>query len=127
MIAVYILILGIILVCIGCAEMIAPLRAFDFWKGWVAKQPFFLHGALLIIAGFPLTVYRGPLSTVLFIFGLFAVLVGPFVLIYPEKFRQMFLAMAEEMKESDLKKIIYAEGLLRMAAGAVCIASYALR
>jgi hypothetical protein len=127
MVAVYILILGIILACIGSAEMIAPLRAFDFWKAWVAKQPFLLHGALLIIAGFPLTIYKGPLSTFLFIFGLLAVLAGPFVLIYPDKFRQMFLAMAEEMKDSDIKKIIYAEGLLRMAVGAICIASYLMR
>lgn len=127
MISIYILILGIILFCIGCAEMLAPLRAFDFWKGWVSTKFFFLHGALLILAGFPLTVYQGPLSTVLFIFGLLAVLVGPFVLIYPEKFRQMFLAMSEEMKDKDIRKIIFAEGLLRMAAGAVCMASYALR
>ncbi|MBP7734441.1 MAG: DUF2065 family protein [Spirochaetes bacterium] len=127
MVTVYFLILGIILVCIGSVEMIAPLRAFDFWKAWVSRQQFFLHGALLIIAGFPLTIYQGPLSTVLFIFGLLAVLAGPFVLIYPDKFRQMFLAMAEEMKDGDLKKIIYAEGLLRMAVGAVCIASYLIR
>ncbi len=127
MISVYILILGIILVLIGGIELIIPLKAFGVWKKWVSGKLFFLHGLLLIAAGFPLTIYNGPLSPVLFIFGLIAVLTGPFVLIYPEKIRLMFLAMAEETGDADMKKIIYAEGLLRISAGIICIAGYALR
>jgi hypothetical protein len=127
MISVYILTLGIILVLIGGIEIIIPLKVFGFWKKWVSGKLFFLHGLLLIAAGFPLTIYKGPLSPVLFIFGLIAVLTGPFVLIYPEKIRLMFLAMAEETGDADMKKIIYAEGLLRISAGIICIASYALR
>ena len=127
MLAIYILILGIILAAVGALEAIAPLKAFGFWKEWVSKKLFFLHGPLLIIGGFPLTIYKGPLSTALFIFGLLAVLMGPFILIYPEKIRATFQAMAEEMQNADIKKIIRAEAFLRLGAGAVCIASYLMQ
>ena len=127
MIPLYILILGIFLVFLGAVELTIPLRAFRFWKSWVFKRYFFLHGSVLIAAGFPLTIYQGPLSTLLFIIGIFAVLTGPFVLIYPEKIRHMFQAMSEDMKDSDIKKMIYIEGSLRIAAGAICVVSYILR
>lgn len=127
MIAVYVLILGIVLVLVGGIEAIAPLKTFGFWKEWISRKIFFLHGSLLIAAGFPLTIYKGPLSTILFIFGLIAVLTGPFILIYPGKIRQMFQAMAEEVNDAEIKRIIYAEALLRIAAGAICITSYLLQ
>jgi uncharacterized protein YjeT (DUF2065 family) len=123
----YILFLGIFLVFLGSVEMAIPLRAFGLWKSWAFKRYFFLHGSLLIAAGFPLTIYKGPLSTIIFIIGIFAVLTGPFILIYPEKIRHMFQAMSEEMKDGDIKKMIYIEGSLRIAAGAVCVASYVLQ
>jgi hypothetical protein len=127
MLAVYVLILGIVLTLIGVIEVVVPLKTFGFWKKWVSGKLFFLHGLLIIAVGFPLTIYKGPLSPVLFVFGLIAVLTGPFVLIYPEKIRQMFTAMAEETRDADMKKIIYAEGFLRVSAGVICIISYALR
>lgn len=126
-ISLYIFFLGIFLVLIGAAELAMPLRAFGLWKTWVRKKYFFLHGSLLIAGGFPLTIYKGPLSTIIFIFGIAAVLIGPFVLIYPEKIRQMFQAMSEEMKDGDIKKTIYIEGSLRIAAGVVCVSSYFLQ
>jgi hypothetical protein len=127
MLAVYVLILGIVLVLIGGIEAIAPLKTFLFWKEWVSRKTFFLHGTLLIAVGFPLTIYNGPLSTILFLFGLIAVLTGPFILIYPGKIRQMFQIMAAEINDSEIKKIIYAEALLRIAAGTICITSYLLQ
>ncbi len=127
MFALYVLILGTVLIAVGGIEVIIPQRAFRFWQKWVSTKLFFLHGLILIAAGFPLTVYNGPLSTVLFVFGLLAVLMGPFILIYPEKIRQMFLAMGKELKDHDITRIIYAEGLLRIAAGIICVTSYALR
>lgn len=126
MLALFVLILGIVLIIVGGTEVALPLKAFRFWQAWVSMRLFFLHGLVLIAAGFPLTVYQGPLSAVLFVFGLLAVLMGPFVLIYPGKIRQMFLAMAEELKDHDIKRIIYAEGLLRITAGIICVTSYAL-
>jgi hypothetical protein len=127
MLAIYVLILGIVFTLMGIIEVIVPLKTFGFWKKWVSGKLFFLHGLLIIAAGFPLTIYKGPLSPVLFIFGLIAVLTGPFVLIYPEKIRQMFMAMAKETRDADMNKIIYVEGFLRISAGIICIISYALR
>ncbi len=127
MIPLYIFFLGIFLILMGAVELAMPMRAFALWKSWVFKRYFFLHGSLLIAAGFPLTIYKGPLSTVIFIFGIFAVLLGPFVLIYPEKIRRMFQAMSEVMKEDDIKKTVYIEGSMRIASGAVCVASYLLQ
>lgn len=126
MIASYILILGIVLALAGAIEALMPLRAFDFWRRWSSSRYFFLHGILLIAAGFPLTMYDGPLSSVIFIMGLLAALTGPFVLIYPEKFRMMFGSVAEEMKDPGIKKMVYIEGFLRIAAGIVCIAAFFL-
>jgi len=126
MISLYIFSLGLFLIIMGAVELAMPQGAFRLWKSWVFKRYFFLHGALLIAGGFPLTIYKGPLSSIIFIFGIFAVLIGPFVLIYPEKIRNMFQAMSEEMKDGDIKKTIYIEGSLRIAAGAVCVASYLL-
>ena len=115
------------LIIMGAVELVVPPRAFGLWKSWVFNRYFFLHGSLLIAGGFPLTIYEGPLSTIIFIFGIIAVLTGPFVLIYPDKIRHMFQAMSEEMKDGDIKKVIYIEGSLRIAAGAVCVASYLLK
>jgi len=126
-ISLYIFFLGAFLIIMGAVELAMPMRTFGLWKSWVFKRYFFLHGSLLIAGGFPLTIYRGPLSTVIFVFGVFAVLIGPFVLVYPEKIRLMFQAMSEDMNEGDIKKTIYIEGSLRIAAGAVCVASYMMQ
>jgi hypothetical protein len=127
MIQLYILIAGIVLVIMGTAELIMPLRAFAFWRSWISKKQFFLHGLLLIAAGFPLTIYTGPLSTVIFIMGLLAVLSGPFVLLYSNKIRTLFEALSHDIQESQVKKMICVEGSLRIAAGLICAASFFLR
>lgn len=127
MIQVYVLSLGVLLVIVGAAEACIPLRAFALWKAWTSQKVFFLHGIALIAGGFPLTMYSGPLSAFLFVVGLFAVLTGPFVLIYPEKIRAMFQSVAGEMKEGDVKKMIWIEAALRITVGTVCVASFIMR
>ena len=127
MLARYVLALGIALALAGTVEIIMPLRAFSLWRRWSSSRLFFLHGLLLIAAGFPLTLYQGPLSRILFVMGLLASLTGPFVLLYPEKFRMMFVSVSEEMKESTIRKMVYAEGTLRLAAAAVCIAAFLMK
>lgn len=126
MIEYYLLALGIILVLAGALEVSMPLRAFVFWKRWSSSRFFFIHGILLIAIGFPLTLYDGPLSRIIFVMGLFAALSGPFVLIYPERFRMMFGMVAEEMKDASIKKMVYVEGLLRIAAGTIFTAAFFL-
>lgn len=58
--------------------------------------------------------------------GLLASLSGPFVLLYPDKFRMMFASVAEEMKETSIRKMVFIEGFLRLAAGALCTAAFFL-
>jgi hypothetical protein len=125
-IKIYVLSLGIILVILGAIDFAAPAAVFKLWKRWVARKSFFLHGLLLIIAGLPLTISQGTLSWLLLIIGLVPVLMGPFILIYPEKFRTIFIAMSKEMSGAAIKKMFYAEGALLMAGGTVCIANFFL-
>ncbi|MBN2158142.1 MAG: hypothetical protein JW807_02010 [Spirochaetes bacterium] len=127
MLNIYILSIGILLVFVGSVEAGLPLRAFAFWKAWVSQKAFFLHGIALIAGGFPLTLYNGPISPFIFIIGLFAVLTGPFVLLYPDKIRAMFQSVAGEMKDDGIKKIVRVEAFLRIAAGTVCVASFMLK
>ncbi len=126
MIAHYLLVLGIVLVVAGTLEVSIPLRAFAFWRRWSSSRYFFLHGMLLIAGGFPLTLYHGPLSWIVFAMGLLAALTGPFVLIYPEKFRMMFSMVTNEMKDAGIKKMVYIEGLLRIVAGIIFAAAFFL-
>lgn len=122
----YILSLGILLILAGALEVSLPLRAFALWWRWSSSQFFFAHGILLITTGFPLTLYDGPLSGVIFVMGLLAALSGPFVLIYPEKFRMMFESLAVEMKDESIKKMVYIEGSVRIAAGFIFVAAFLL-
>jgi len=86
----FIITLASIQAALGIAELTAPSMMYGFWRKWVSSRFFFIHGMLLIVAGFPLTVYKGEFSGVLFIIGLVIVLSGPFVLIYPEKIKKSF-------------------------------------
>jgi hypothetical protein len=126
MIRIYILVLGAILAAIGAFELYAPMRAFSFWKSWIFKKFFFLHGLLIISAGFPLTIYNGPLSKIIFIVGLIAVFTGPFILLYPEKIRSMFDELTKKMEDEDIRKMMYVEGSLRIAAGIICALTFIL-
>jgi hypothetical protein len=123
-IRLYLLIFGSFITVIGALELIMPRRAFRLWQSWASNKFFFLHGILLIAAGFPLTVYQGPISTIIFFIGIAIVLTGPFVLLYPGKFRQMFQAVSEEFNDKSIKKILYVEGILRIAVGVTCAVTY---
>ncbi len=126
LIKIYTLPAGVILILAGIIDIAAPEAVIGIWKRWISKKLFFLHGILLIFAGFPLTISQGPLSGVLFVIGLVPVLTGPFVLIYPDKFRHMFAAMCEEMSGGALKNMTRIEGALLAGGGALCIVSFFL-
>jgi hypothetical protein len=127
MLSCYLLALGIALALVGAVEVVFPLRAFAFWLRWSSSKYFFLHGILLIAGGFPLTLYAGPLSGIIFAMGLLACLTGPFVLLYPEKFRMMFASASDEMKEAGIRAMVRIEGGVRIAAGTLCAAAYILK
>jgi hypothetical protein len=122
MIEIYVCILGASMVALGTAECAAPRRAFALWRRWATHRLFFLHGAFLIGTGFPLVLYRGPLSTPIFIIGVVIVLTGPFILIYPEKFRDMFNSLENEVGPERIPALMRTESIIRIAMGAVLLA-----
>ncbi|TFH42050.1 MAG: hypothetical protein E4G96_04265 [Chrysiogenales bacterium] len=124
MIVTYLLFFGTAMIVLGAAELADPRRAFSLWRSWSAHRLFFMHGVLLIVAGFPLVLYHGPLSTIVFIIGLVIVFTGPFVLIYPEKIRAMFTSLEEELGSDRIRTIMRMESFIRIAAGAILVVAY---
>jgi len=103
--------------------MLLPRQAFHLWKKWAGSRFFFLHGLLLICVGFPLTMYQGRFEGIIFFIGIFIVFSGPFILLFPERFRSTFETAEEDLGEGGAKKIIYFEAFIRIAAGGICLAS----
>ncbi len=120
----YVLLLGGFLLIIGFLEFLFPNRAFRSWESWVSHRMFYLHGILLIAAGFPLTVYRGAFSSIIFFIGLFMVLSGPFILFYPEKIKGSFRSLQDELVEKGIKKIMFFDAAMRLAAGSLMITAF---
>lgn len=105
----------------GSVELTLREHAFRFWMRWFGHRLFFLHGAVLIVLGFPLTFYNGKWSTFVFIAGLLMVLTGPFILIYPEKIRTSFDEIAEEAGEESLRGLVVFDAAVRVVAGVLFI------
>ena len=122
----YLLIMGASIFILGLLEIINPRKVYSTWAKWFHSKFFFLHGIFLIITGLPLTLYNGPLSTPVFIFGIFLCLIGPFMLLYPEKFRGMYSQMEQNLDAEDLHKMVYFDGALRIAAGGFLTAAFFL-
>lgn len=121
MISLYVLILGTVFTAMGSAELTFRERAFRFWMGWFAHRLFFLHGAVLIALGFPLTFYDGKWSAFVFIVGLIMVLTGPFMLIYPEKIRESFSEISSEAGEESLRGLVVFDAAVRVVVGLLFI------
>ena len=123
----YVFTLGIILTGFGIIELIIPLRVFNLWQRWVSHKLFYLNGLLLIIFGFPLTLYKNLFNAFIdksiFGIGVIAVLVGPFILLYPEKIRVIFQKISEEMENRAVRRIIYLDALIRIPVGLLFIYS----
>ncbi|HON78720.1 MAG TPA: hypothetical protein PK544_09540 [Spirochaetota bacterium] len=123
MLELYIVSIGIIFTSIGIFELLMPGKAFLAWKKWSRNRFFFLHGLMLITIGFPMTFYKGAFSAAVFVIGLIIVLTGPFVLLYPEKIREMFHVMSTEMPEQSVHRIVLFEGIIRIIVGALFIST----
>lgn len=124
MINYFILFFGIIQLVIALVEIIMPHRSFLTWKVWVSCRFFPVHGAALILIGFPLTIYNGYLSSIIFFIGLVVVFTGPVILIYPEKIREAFSFSSDTFQEGSLKKIVRLDAVMRMAAGIILVLSF---
>lgn len=124
----YILVFGIIVVFMGLLEIIFPQWMLSFWVSWTTSKWFFLHGIILIAAGFPLTLvpHHNPLSTPLFIVGMIVVFSGPFILIYPEKIRNLFIQGLDELGQTGSRFALIVDAIARIAAGILCILAYIL-
>ena len=120
----FILILASIQGTIGLAELLTPPRMYKLLKKLISSKYFFIYGFLLICAGFPLTLYKGELSGILFYIGLFIVLTGPFVIIYPDKLKNSFYEAEIEIKQMSLYKLICFEAFMRIGFSLILFFSY---
>lgn len=125
MLIFYIMILGTGFLAIGLAEFVMPVKIFMIWKKWVNHKMFPVHGLFLILVGFPLTIYSGPISWVIFSIGLIIVFTGPFILLYPERMRMVFGSIQTAPDdEKSVKKIMYLDGVTRLVLGFTLAACY---
>lgn len=108
---------------ISLVEFFFPLRSFLVWKIWIANRYFPVHGLALIFIGLPLTLYKGYLSSVIFIIGLFIVFTGPFILIYPEKIRKAFNDSAGSFDDNQVRGIVFIDAFFRLCAGLIFLVS----
>jgi hypothetical protein len=125
MINYFILFFGIIQLLIASVEIIMPHKSFHCLESVDLLQVFhpFMEQQLIVV-GFPLTIYNGYLSSVIFIIGLVVVFTGPVILIYPEKIREAFSFSSDTFQEGSLKKIVRFDALMRMAAGIILVLSF---
>lgn len=120
----FIIILASIQAAAGIAELSAPSFLYSLWRRWISSRFFFIHGLLLIAAGFPLTIYKGEFSGILFFIGLIIVLTGPFVLLYPEKIKRSFYEAEAEIEKKQLIRFIYIDSVLRLGFALILFLSY---
>jgi hypothetical protein len=105
----------------GALELFLREQSYRFWMRWFNNRFFFLHGIILVALGFPLTFYNGQWSTFVFIVGLFMVVTGPFVIIYPEKIRESFSEISLEMGEEAVKWLVLFDSAVRLVIGIVLL------
>lgn len=124
----FIFILGIYVTTIGLLELIIPARMLQVWIKISSSKLYFLYGIVLILAGFPLTQVPSSniLSTPLFIVGLIVVFSGPFVLIYPEKIRNLFFQGLVELGQTGSRFALIVDAIARITIGLLCIVAYVL-
>lgn len=121
MLKLYMILFGLFQVLAAFSEFITPVRMFRFWKIWVLSKYFPAHGIFLIAGGFPLLLFKGSLEGIIFWIGVFMVLTGPFLLIYPEKLRDVFKTAENDFTPRDLRLIVHTDAFIRLAAGIIVI------
>ncbi len=119
----FLIVIGSAQVVLALIEIFSPPRSFQMWKKWVSVRFFPVHGFVLILTGFPLTFYKGYLSSIIFYIGLLIVFMGPFILIYPEKIRKVFDDSENVFNEKDIKLMIYFDAFFRFSTGIIFLIS----
>ena len=115
----YILILGCALMVFSAVEFLAAKKIFSLWKAWIFHRLFPLHGLVLICGALPLTFFRDTVSgKIMFAMGLIAVMIGPFLILFPEKFRTMFMFTEKELNEDGgAEGIVYLDAVVLGISG----------
>jgi uncharacterized membrane protein len=118
----YILSLGIALIILCIVQLLIPERIYSIWKKWISHRFFRAHGAIIMIGGLPLTFFReGIAGKIMLCIGLFVVFMGPFILLFPNKMRDLYIRTESDIEEEDKKGIIYFDALTRGISGAIFV------
>ena len=118
----YILSLGIALIILCIIQILIPEKIYSIWKKWISHRFFKVHGALIMVGGLPLTLFReGIAGKIMICIGIFVVFMGPFILLFPDKLRDLYILTESEIKEEDRKGIIYFDALIRGISGAIFV------
>ncbi|HNU92318.1 MAG TPA: hypothetical protein PKO25_10650 [Spirochaetota bacterium] len=126
MLDLYIFIFGGLLVLMGCIEAIVPAKSLALWRRWISHRLFFLHGAMLIVAGLPLTCAGGSsVGCIVFWLGVVMVFTGPFILLYADRVRSLFLSTVDELRPASARRLILIDAALRATLGLFMVFSYA--
>ena len=104
------------------------MRALALWRSWISSRFFFLHGTVLIALGLPLTCAGGSTEgRIIFSLGLILVFTGPFILLYADRVRSLFLDSVSRMGPSAARMLILVDAALRVGFGLFMVCAYAHR
>jgi hypothetical protein len=118
----YILSLGIALIILCVVQILIPEKIYSIWTKWISHRFFRIHGALIIIGGLPLTLFReGVSGKLMFCIEFFVVFMGPFILLFPNKLRDLYIHTEAEIEEKDKNGITYFDAITRGVSGTIFI------
>jgi len=124
----YVLFLGIALLILGLVEFILPKAMLTLWTKIILSKAFWVYGLILIILGFPLTQLTSNIFSVpIFIIGVCMVFFGPFVIIYPDTFRNLFIRSLNELSPNGNLLLLHVDAIAQMAIGTLLISAYMFR
>jgi hypothetical protein len=119
--SLYIFFLGIILILFSLTEMIIPKKIYSLQKRWIQHPLFPIHGLILMLGAFPLILFRESLSGKMMMgIGLVIVFTGPFILLFPDKMRTLFMHTDKEI-ENNRRTLLFIDASVRLLCGILCI------
>jgi hypothetical protein len=114
----YVLFLGILLVLLSIIECFIPAKSYSFWKKWIHHPLYPLHGIILTLGGLPLTFFRDGISgKIMMGIGIFLVITGPFIFLFPGRMRAFFTTTESEIGEEDRAHLVYFDAIIRGLSG----------
>jgi hypothetical protein len=118
----YFFCLGAALFLFALSGFIRPLAVHSYWVRWTMSRFFRFHGILLVLGGIPLLHFRGTISgKILFAVGIITLITAPFIIIFPELFRQVFDETESTLTLDEKKTLVYADSFLRICISALLV------